>query len=58
MRRVLFLLLMPKLIDDPLDDGNCIWDYLFAVWHDTAKNLDDWKDVEAPLSNGPSGRMR
>ena len=38
-------MLMPKLIDDPLDDGNCIWDYLFAVWHDTAKNLDDWKDV-------------
>lgn len=42
-------MLMPKLIDDPLDDGNCIWDYLFAVWHDTAKNLDDWKDVESAI---------
>ena len=49
-------LLMPKLIDDPLDDGNCIWDYLFAVWHDTAKNLDDWKDVESAIKEWVVGK--
>lgn len=49
-------MLMPKLIDDPLDDGNCIWDYLFAVWHDTAKNLDDWKDVESAIKEWVVGK--
>jgi hypothetical protein len=44
--------LTPKrLLKEPLDTGNCVWDYLFVFWHDTSRILDNWKDVESAIKD-------
>ncbi|MBW3091478.1 hypothetical protein KIH79_00620 [Bifidobacterium sp. 82T10] len=40
--------LLQKLSDKPFG-GICIWDYLFAFWHDSDKELKEWKDVETAI---------
>lgn len=41
--------LLPKISEQSLYNGYCIWDYLFAFWHDSEKELHEWKNVESAI---------
>lgn len=43
--------ILHRLVKEPLKNGNCAWDYLFAFWHDTSRNLDEWKNVEDAIKD-------
>lgn len=47
--------LLQKLSDCPLE-SICLWDYLFAFWHDSKKEPREWKDVENAIGKWVVGK--
>lgn len=48
--------IMPRVTYQVNVENPCVWDYLFIAWHDTSKQLDDWKDVESAIKEWVIGK--